>query len=162
MELTLEMPTHCVLTRPFLLSGKATITVAIPKEFVSKNQTPDHYTYQIRVTGKRDAAYVWLLNGPDNINSYVYLAQLNMKSGEVSVTRKSAFPKGAWPVVIADRVLQRLFANEQHVIEERGWKVMHIGRCGRCSRPLTTPASLECGLGPECAEALGVPHGKTE
>jgi hypothetical protein len=34
----------------------------------------------------------------------------------------------------------------------------HEGRCGRCARALTTPASVDTGLGPDCAEALGVPH----
>jgi hypothetical protein len=29
--------------------------------------------------------------------------------------------------------------------------VLHSGRCGRCGRTLTTPDSIERGLGPECA-----------
>lgn len=34
----------------------------------------------------------------------------------------------------------------------------HEGRCGRCGHALTTPASVDTGLGPDCAAALGVPH----
>jgi hypothetical protein len=26
----------------------------------------------------------------------------------------------------------------------------HEGRCARCARPLTDPASIEAGFGPEC------------
>jgi len=29
-------------------------------------------------------------------------------------------------------------------------QVYHEGRCGRCGRKLTTPASIEAGFGPEC------------
>jgi len=27
----------------------------------------------------------------------------------------------------------------------------HLGRCGKCGRPLTDPASMERGIGPYCA-----------
>jgi hypothetical protein len=33
-------------------------------------------------------------------------------------------------------------------------EIWHEGRCGRCSRPLTVPESIETGLGPECARKL--------
>lgn len=33
---------------------------------------------------------------------------------------------------------------------------MHSGRCGRCGRKLTVPASKSMGLGPRCAEMVGV------
>lgn len=31
-------------------------------------------------------------------------------------------------------------------------EIWHSGRCGRCGRELTDPASIERGLGPECAK----------
>jgi hypothetical protein len=31
-----------------------------------------------------------------------------------------------------------------------GLEVWHEGRCGRCNRKLTVPASIESGFGPEC------------
>ena len=34
--------------------------------------------------------------------------------------------------------------------------IKHVGRCGKCGRPLTTPASLDTGLGEICATELGV------
>lgn len=37
-------------------------------------------------------------------------------------------------------------------------ELRHEGRCGRCGRKLTTPASVDTGFGPHCAVALGVPH----
>lgn len=33
--------------------------------------------------------------------------------------------------------------------------VQHEGKCGRCSRALTHPASIASGIGPECASKIG-------
>lgn len=35
-------------------------------------------------------------------------------------------------------------------------ELRHEGRCGRCGRKLTTPASIDTGIGPVCAAALGI------
>lgn len=34
--------------------------------------------------------------------------------------------------------------------------VYHCGRCGRCTRALSVPSSLLTGLGPDCAEVMGI------
>lgn len=41
-------------------------------------------------------------------------------------------------------------------------ELRHEGSCGRCGRKLTTPESIDTGLGPVCAEALGIDWGKLE
>lgn len=35
-------------------------------------------------------------------------------------------------------------------------EIWHEGRCCRCNRKLTVPASIELGLGPDCAEDVGL------
>lgn len=35
-------------------------------------------------------------------------------------------------------------------------ELWHEGRCGRCAHRLTVPASIETGLGPVCAERMGL------
>jgi hypothetical protein len=35
-------------------------------------------------------------------------------------------------------------------------EVYHEGKCGRCNRKLTTPASVLTGIGPDCAEIMGI------
>lgn len=35
-------------------------------------------------------------------------------------------------------------------------EVWHEGRCGRCARRLTVPESILIGIGPECAEIMGL------
>jgi len=31
-------------------------------------------------------------------------------------------------------------------------EIWHEGRCGRCNRKLTVPASIALGIGPECGQ----------
>ena len=33
-------------------------------------------------------------------------------------------------------------------------EIYHDGRCGKCGRQLTVPASIETGFGPECVKML--------
>jgi hypothetical protein len=33
-----------------------------------------------------------------------------------------------------------------------GYKIQHEGKCCRCGRTLTTPESIERGIGPECVK----------
>jgi hypothetical protein len=39
-------------------------------------------------------------------------------------------------------------------------EVRHAGKCGRCAKKLTTPQSVDTGIGPECAKLMGIPYGK--
>jgi hypothetical protein len=34
-------------------------------------------------------------------------------------------------------------------------ELRHADRCARCARPLTVPASIDSGFGPDCAEKVG-------
>jgi len=36
-----------------------------------------------------------------------------------------------------------------------GVELRHADRCARCARPLTVPASIDSGFGPDCAEKVG-------
>lgn len=40
--------------------------------------------------------------------------------------------------------------------------IRHAGSCGRCGRTLTVPASLDSGIGPVCADKMGIPYGEGE
>jgi len=35
-------------------------------------------------------------------------------------------------------------------------RIWHRGFCGRCGRPLTVPSSIATGIGPDCAERMGI------
>jgi hypothetical protein len=143
------------IDKTWLTAGKAIFTVEPPADFVAANGVKPHYTYKIRRkaasgTFRFDAYFLYLLTGPDNQNDYTYLGKVGWNKGEVFLSDKSAMPGESWPVKIARKTLVRLWQGEQATIEATGWKVHHEGRCGRCAAPLTVPASVESGYGPEC------------
>lgn len=35
-------------------------------------------------------------------------------------------------------------------------ELFHVGKCGRCNRPLTDPTSISRGIGPECAKQMNL------
>lgn len=119
---------------------------------------PEHYTYRLtRVdanNGWPEAVFCKLLAGPDNTSDYVYMGKLN---GQVCVpTKRSMYKLDSPPVKLLNRLLYRLFRDELDVVEKYGFKLYHIGRCGACGRALTTPDSVERGIGPVCAGRMGI------
>lgn len=149
-----------MLNKNYVLAGKATFTVQVEPEFARKFELKPHYTY--RVTRKEaslrypEAYFVKLLTGPDNESSYSYLGMLNKRTGEVTLTKASKMTRNSWPVSILVRVMAAMWSDEPNKVEAAGWKVHHEGTCGRCGRTLTTPESVERGIGPECAEIMGI------
>jgi hypothetical protein len=132
-----------MITKDFLLAGHAIFTV--------ENTTGDHWTYRVSACeGNPDIMFVSLLTGPQNTSDYTYLGLLIVKDAIVRLTKKSAYSEDTKAVQIIRRVICRLYDGQGSVIEAAGWKVHHIGKCGRCGRPLTTPASIESGIGPIC------------
>lgn len=143
-----------MLTKEFFLAGAATFTIEVPA-----GGPKSHYTYRINkveASGNftQDAYFVNLLTGPDNDSDYTYLGMLKAETGELILTRKSAFAASTFPVRLVHRTFARVWANEQDVIVQAGFKLHHEGRCGRCNRLLTTPESCERGIGPECHRKL--------
>lgn len=152
MTTTTEMPTSSALgiTLDFVLAGKATFTVA--------NPTGEHLTFRVRRSEPRDgyarpAYWAYLLTGPDNEQDYTYVGRIDDETGRVMLTNASRYDADSRPV----RVLQwaiRVIARKQSL--PAGYAILHDGRCGRCGRTLTTPGSIETGIGPECARKLGL------
>lgn len=126
----------------FAMAGNARLTL-------QSDATGARFTYRIRKprrAAEGDARrFVEVLTGPDNDADYTYAGMIN--GDRFRTTAKSRIGSGApsframawaWPHLAAGRIPPAL-------------KVYHEGRCGRCARPLTDPASIERGLGPECA-----------
>ena len=102
----------------------------------------------------RDMWNVSLLSGPNNDADYTYLGQLNPKNGDVRLTKKSKMTAASWPVRVLRRVLYRLFIDKMDDVLAAGWSLVHAGRCCRCGRKLTTPHSVEIGIGPVCESLM--------
>lgn len=149
-----------MLEKHYFIGGDATFTLDIPHAFQASN--PDvkaHYTYRIRhkeANGNFDEAYfVSLMSGPDNHSDFSYLGKLNPETGAVALTRGSKFTEEAWPVRLLRRSLAVVWSGDQAKIEQAGFRLMHDGHCSVCGRKLTTPESLDSGIGPVCATKFG-------
>lgn len=140
----------------FVTAGNATFTVRQP---ASAPGNP-HYTFRVRKKEANppypEAYFVSLLTGPDNDSAYTYLGVLNPQTGEVRLTKKSAYAEDSYPVRLLRRVLACLLAGKGLAITAAGYDVMHEGKCGRCGRTLTVPESLDNGIGPECIKLMGL------
>lgn len=124
--------------KAFALAGKARFTVRSTK-------TGTRFTFKVSKKGE-GPHFVSLLSGSDNMGDYTYLGTVfpdgsyrHAASSRVATTAKSAVAfSWIWRHVEAGKELPE------------GVQVWHEGRCGRCGRVLTTPESIERGLGPEC------------
>lgn len=131
----------------FMTAGKATLTLVSLK-------TSDRFTYKVRLAPKArptddDCWFVSLLNGPDNYMNYAYIGVIRFgEDGKLFFkwTAKSRVGETAlsvrgfkWAIVY--------FADNRM---PKNLEVYHEGKCGRCGRKLTVPASIVSGFGPEC------------
>lgn len=136
-----------MLTRQFVLAGKAIFTVS--------NDKGDRYTFRVdHKKGNEQWAPVWfirLLTGPNNEEDYTYMGKIDPEMGVVKLTAKSAYPETSLPVKVANFGL-RIIWGKQDLPD--GYKIHHEGFCGRCGRLLTVPESVDSGFGPECIKIV--------
>ena len=155
--------TNAILTtaeqaRQFVQAGNATLTL------VSK-ATGTRFTYRVKAPSKdtsdggrvldvnSDMRFVSLLTGSDNENNYSYFGYIRRGiffhgGTKAKVGRDVPSAKGF------DQVWRAIMAHDQIPAWVEIW---HEGRCGRCARKLTVPASIASGFGPECAGKIGIP-----
>lgn len=141
------------VTWEFVTAGDAIFTVEPPADFKCADRR-EHYTYWVQKSEDGQVFFVKALRGPDNTKDYVYLGLMNPNDGSVRTTGKSKFKRDSTIVKIVNRVLIMVRCGDQHKIVANGWKLHHEGRCGKCGRLLTTPESIERGIGPICVEAM--------
>lgn len=134
-----------MLNKNFILGGNATFTV--------QNPAGEHYTFKVR-TPKFDenARAAFLLTGPNNESDYSYLGMVIPQTGSVKLTQKSKMNYGSIPVRVISFALRCVWGT-QNLPE--GYQIRHEGKCGCCGRTLTTPESLDRGIGPECIKRFG-------
>ena len=141
-----------MLTKQFFLGGNATFTV-------QNDKTGEYRTYKIRrkeanerFPGYGPTYFVSLMTGPDNENSFTYIGLLNEQTGAVRLTGKSKLTEDSAAVRGVRWTLNKVWTNQPI---PSFIQVRHEGKCGCCGRKLTTPASLDRGIGPECWSKLG-------
>jgi len=134
--------------KPFIMGGHATITL--------HNINEDrHLTYKISLPkkveeGKPYPLFVGVLTGPNNEESYTYLGLIwGALDGNLKFVHAKKSKIG-WDATSSKAF--RWFFN--HVVDGKdfpaGFEALHHGHCGVCGRKLTTPESIEAGIGPVC------------
>ena len=155
---------NITLTADFFLGGKATFTV-------QNNTSGEHRTYKIRKPEPtpqypNPTWFIKVMSGTDNENHYKYVGKVHAKAGFayingvktavpagfVELTRASKFAAGS-PVLTATRWVADRVINQTQIPD--CIDIRHSGKCGRCGRTLTTPESLDRGIGPECWSIMG-------
>lgn len=115
----------------FIFSGKATFTI---RSLTSGN----HWTFNIK---QKDN--VWFVRYLVNDES-IYLGFI-AANGQFYATYSM---KNSTPRTVIDCLFKYIAIGRLH----QKFEFFHVGKCGRCGRPLTDPASIERGLGPHCAK----------
>lgn len=131
--------------RQFVTGGHATVTIV---------GRANRYTFRVdRVdpsgSYSQPAWFISLLTGPDNLSDYHYVGMFDPASGQIRLTRKSRYTAESTPVRAWNWIMAIVWSGRMPAAGS-GAEVWHIGRCGRCGRALTVPASIASGFGPEC------------
>jgi len=152
---------NITLGQDFFFGGKAIFTV-------ENTQRKEHVTYKIKITKpsprfRFPSTLLLQMTGTDNEKSYSYVGRVNRETwtrrsdntvhakGTVDLTDKSKFADGSLEVVRGRWIVDHIINGKQipdHL------EVRHCQRCGRCGRTLTTPESLNRGIGPECWDKM--------
>lgn len=139
-----------MVSKEFVTAGKAIFTV--------HNPTGTHFTYRVKaqqsIFNKNETVYViGLLVGPDNTKDYRYVGMMN-NDGSIRFTKKSQYDATDLAVKVFNWSMKVVWHGKLNELPN-GYGIKNEGRCGRCGRPLTTPESIDSGLGPECIKRVG-------
>ena len=124
--------------RNYINAGKATVTL-------KSNKTGTHYTYKVKK--KEKISFVSLLTSPEE---YTYIGVLD--GNGFRTTTKSKMTDESTPV----RAFKFFHQNITHNLIPDSLEIRHSGKCGCCGRELTTPDSVDTGLGPICRKKMGL------
>jgi hypothetical protein len=132
--------------RSYVLAGKSLFTVL-------NTETGNRYTFKVtqkeNADGSKSPHFVSVLTGPENTTHYSYIGCI-FEGRTYRWTAKSRLSRDAKAV----KVFEWFFRNADRL--PGMVEVRHHNRCGKCARVLTVPQSIDTGLGPICAAALGV------
>lgn len=112
----------------------------------------EYETIRIKAgTGNFDGKFIAsYLSGSDNESDYTGFAFIGT-DGSVNVWRKFKTPEGKISPAMAPKVLAVSVVLFGGADNARELYAMRSGKCSRCGRKLTVPASLHRGMGPDCA-----------
>lgn len=124
--------------KAFVKAGDAAFTV-------ENEDTGNRLMFRVQKHQEKELWFVKVLCGPDHEADYAYIGCLF--GHDFRRTAKSRVSEDT-PSFRALGWLAQYLQSEHELPE--CVHVYHEGRCGRCGRRLTVPASIEAGFGPEC------------
>lgn len=127
--------TDPTLIKSFLYSGRAVFTIR-------SETSGDHWTFKVTRKKEGEPYFISLLCGGD---SFLYLGFMR-DTGRYLTSSKACRPRSH----VAHSVVEFLLKELQRDAIHPKFSFFHEGKCGRCGKPLTDPASIERGLGPTC------------
>lgn len=141
-----------MIGKNFITAGNATFVITAPNG--------DRDTWRVSESkakeGKTPVLFVSLQTGSSNEASFGYVGILDAATGIVRTTAKGIMKPDHLAFRLLNRILARVWSEEQGLFLSAGYKLHHAEKCGRCGRVLTTPESCADGIGPECRKAMGL------
>jgi hypothetical protein len=119
----------------FIFGGNALFTVKNPK-------TENRFTFKVTKHKKEDIFFVKVLTNPD---VYEFIGSIRPGT-RFKHSKKSRISDEAQSVKVFDFVFNTLITKSLPQFIE----IWHEGRCCACGKTLTTPESIQRGIGPEC------------
>lgn len=120
----------------FVLAGFSIFTVENCK-------TGGRFTFKVKQRKNEGPHFVAVLTGADNTVDFQFLGTIF--DGE---TYRHGTKSGIGSDAQSAKVFDFFWKNRDRLPEQI--EIYHMGRCGRCGRPLTVPESVRTGLGPKC------------
>ena len=127
----------------FIMAGKAIFTL-------HNEDSNVRFTYKVEQADDKSCYFVSLLTGCDNSHNYSYIGIL--RDGNFYSTKKTKVKVDSPSFRGADWLFNKAMKSPAQL--PAPMKFYHIGCCGRCGRPLTVPASIINGIGPECERLM--------
>ena len=134
--------------RQFTLAGLATLTL-------KSTRTGAHYTYKVKqappdeATGEEKA--LWFVSVLADSDRYMYVGCIAGAAENFKLTGGL----GEFAAAGCTKAWRYFWAGIQAGVIKPELEIRHSGNCGRCNRPLTTPQSIDIGIGPICLELMG-------
>jgi uncharacterized protein DUF6011 len=126
----------------YMTAGKAFVTLVSAKSGA-------RFTFRISGSADGTCYFVGLLSGPDNDTDYQYLGRISR--GVFWLGRKTPRPGDIGRDAPSAKAFDWSWRAIARGVLPAELEIWHEGRCGRCARRLTVPASIARGFGPECA-----------
>lgn len=136
--------------KAFLLAGNATFTI--------DNGSGRHLTFNIGKgkdpePGGRYRTAPYFASVHAGSDTYNYMGMLDQRTGKLRQTKGSKVGERSQAWIVLSWALRRIWSGKLLPAPAR---LMHAGNCGRCGRQLTDPVSIATGIGPDCAEQMGI------